>query len=136
VVVNVKQKLRLEGAVAHVHQGYRQCGQACIAMILGVSLDEAVKIVGKRRGTQTKSLVWALRSHGFKCSDRLQRLLDNQPLPRNAILKVKLEGGRNWHWVLIWNGMWHDPDCLSGKPLRKVNRWWANQVSSYLEVWV
>ena len=118
----------------HVHQGRNQCGQACVAMVLGLTLEAAICLVGKRGSTRTKDLVRALRMHGYKCPDRLKRLRDDEALPRRAILKVKLEGDRNWHWVLIWDGMWHDPDQYSGQPLRKVNRWWANQVSSYLEV--
>ena len=37
--------------------GSNMCGQACIAMIAGISIEEAVKAVGHRHSTKTREIV-------------------------------------------------------------------------------
>lgn len=43
-------------------EGSRLCGQACVAMLLGISLDGAVELVGTRRGLRARQIVEALRT--------------------------------------------------------------------------
>lgn len=88
------------------------CGETCIAMLSGKSLDEICSMIGKKKekGTKTKTLVTILRRLGYDVPNRLI-CCSTQPL--FAIAKQPLHGKNgNWHWVLIWNGKKYDP---SGK---------------------
>ncbi len=84
-----------------------QCGQACVAMICGIPLDEAVMVVRTSFKTRTKQIVAALRSMGIQCDKRLRR---GTPLAhQTAILKVTHNTSKRSHWV-VWHGGWcYDP---------------------------
>lgn len=94
-----------------IYQGHNQCGQACVAMIAGITLKKSIEIVGKRRSTTTKDITIALNTLGFKCVHRLIRFCKKNPLPINALLKIKLPYHKrdNWHWVVKWNNAIFDP---------------------------
>jgi ABC-type bacteriocin/lantibiotic exporter with double-glycine peptidase domain len=81
------------------------CGQACLAMVAGISLAKACKIIGNNRGTITKQLVKALKKLGFKCKNRL-KIGEPEYL---AIVKEKSYDDTNWHWVVYYNGNYYDP---------------------------
>lgn len=94
----------------HVRQprGSSLCGQACVAMVLGCSLDEACAIVERPSGTRTLDLVRALSGRGLEVGVRL-RPWRGGPLPPLAMLKVKFQGKARFHWVLARNGVVLDP---------------------------
>lgn len=91
------------------------CGQTCVAMIAGITLDESIKLFKFKGPTTTKQIAKVLRKLGFKCEDKLERFGSRFILPTDGIYLFKLKynnkkGGR-WHWV-IWNGKencWYDP---------------------------
>ena len=85
------------------------CGQACVAMARGCTLEEAVGKVGRGwRSTQTKDLVKGLRDV-FRCPSRLRKITPKTPLPARAVVKLSFRGKRGWHWVLWWDGRVYDP---------------------------
>jgi hypothetical protein len=88
------------------------CGQTCIAMLLGISIDDALKLIGKRGCTRTRDLVKALRSQGFTCPDRAQRCDRDHPIPYDCIMKYSWRGRSKGHWVLRVGGVEYDPDGL------------------------
>lgn len=118
--------------IRHVPQpsGSKVCGQACIAMVLGISLDDAVKLVGHARATRTKEISAALGQLG-----PLVRLSRKHSLPDRCIMKVRIPNQSNWHWVLKDGSMVFDPS--RGHAMSWVS--WAETVkgctvSSFLEV--
>ena len=84
----------------------RGCGQACVACLLGISLEEAVTRVGHRRGTKTKEIVKALGVTG-----RLVQTRHRQPTEL-CLLKVSFPETRNWHWVVKDGDTVMDPAFL------------------------
>ncbi len=84
--------------------GSSLCGQACIATICKVSLDEACKLAGTKGCTTTKQLIQALTQMGMCTAPRLKRGMPESGL---AILKVT----HRWrsHWVIWKNGKFYDP---------------------------
>lgn len=87
--------------------GSSLCGQTCLAMILDIGLNEAIKLVGHKRGTQTKHLT----AH-FNSSKTLRGLPKND----EVALCICRPAGRakkgGWHWI-VWNkGRIYDPDCI------------------------
>lgn len=120
-------------------EGSSLCGQACIAMIAGVTLDEAIaacKPHPRGGGTTTPEVVAALRKFGVRCADkrcrRVSRLLP--ALPPRALVSIARydtqEGKRvssRYHWMVTWDGVMYDPEDL----WPKYSGW---RITSYLEV--
>jgi hypothetical protein len=78
--------------------GTNTCGQVAIAVLAGISLEEAIKLVGKKGCTSTKDLVKALRSLGFKCPNRCKKM----PRPTLGLGQVRCpERKSGWHWVVV-----------------------------------
>ena len=89
------------------------CGQACLAMLLGVTLLKACELVGHRKGTKTRELVAVLRAHGKQCGSRLVPFRRWGLHPRFKGLAKLSCGVSNWHWVVVWDDFVYDP--LRGK---------------------
>ena len=87
--------------------GTPYCGQACVAMVLGLNLAQAVELVGTHRksGTTILELAPVLRAHGVECSARLFRISERRGLPPRAIVRMRSKKKKGWgHWVLRWDG--------------------------------
>jgi hypothetical protein len=130
-----------EGGMNLVRQpeGSSLCGQACVAMVAGVTLDESVSAVGHKHGTYTREIVKALRALGVPCPDRLRRVSRVRPvLPQRAIVAVvkwatRPDGKRKQrraHWMVAWDGVIYDPED-SWPALYERNGW---TITSYLEL--
>lgn len=88
--------------VVHVRQpaDSKLCGHSVLAMVSGVSLEEACKTLGHRRGTRTGELVAALGD--LALCGRLS-VIGRRPLlslPDPCILKVCWEERHRSHYVL------------------------------------
>jgi hypothetical protein len=94
------------------------CGQACIAMILGIDFDTACELVGHRRHTTTKDLIRALRAGGAECDDNLRMLRKNdRPWwhTNTAILRhPDRHNRRKWHWCVYHDGYIFDSAFPAG----------------------
>jgi hypothetical protein len=103
----------------HVVQpaGSNLCGQACVATILGISLKEAIKLVGTEGKTNTKQLVRALRKRGVMCKSKLTR---GEPFYEAGDAYLVRTRSRDWknefHWCVVevepppyHHAMFHDP---------------------------
>lgn len=79
------------------------CGEACAAMILGISLTEAIplfKLDGTYPGTYWKDIVAVLRARKVKCSDDLVAIT-SRDLPKLCIVNVTWKHDRpQGHWVV------------------------------------
>lgn len=106
------------------------CGQTCVAMAAGVSLDRAIEAIGHKSisGTNTRDLVRGLRALGLPCADRCRVLGRLKPvLPRRGMLVVGTK--KYGHWMLTWDGVIYDPGGM-----------WPDgyagwKISSYLEIY-
>lgn len=114
------------------------CGQACVAMILGISLDEAIERMKTRGGTRTKQLVKVLRDSGkVTCNGKLSRVRKDFKPPKCAVMKMCWKEGtrRRSHWV-VWNeGWWYDPsDTIVRKATEGLMAPSDAKLTSYLEI--
>lgn len=109
-------------------EGSSLCGQACVAMAAGVSLDRSIEIIGHSHGTWTRDVIRGLRALGVGCADRLHRVSRKMPvLPRRCLVAVQSPRRKLEHWMLSWDGVMLDP----------AGRWPALQgwtITSYLEI--
>lgn len=85
------------------------CGQACIAMILGVTLRDAVMLVGHADGTSTQELAEVLQWFDVSCGDRLSRAF-KRGFPADCLVRVSTHRfSRASHWIVRLRGIWFDP---------------------------
>jgi hypothetical protein len=106
------------------------CGQCCVAMVAGVSLERATEAVGHGRtsGTDTREIIAALRKLGLRCADRCRRISRARPeYPQRAILVARRNDCRKYHWLLSWDGVIYDPE----DDWPQYNGW---RITSYLEI--
>ena len=85
------------------------CGVACVAMIVGVSFNEARRCMFGHQEittTRTRDIRKALREFGIASS----RLVRSTPrtryfrnLEQDAILKTRSRSDNDWHWI-VWDG--------------------------------
>lgn len=118
------------------------CGQACVAMLAGITLDESIAMFGKKGGTTTKDVVAVLTRLGIGCADRLVR---KKPAG-TCIVSVLAKSDKTYrHWVLYHNGVYFDPACGIMIGLNNIaavpgDGWYECEIerheASYLEVMV
>ena len=92
-------------------EGSSLCGQACVATIAGVSLEESIRAFGGTKGgTRTKQVISALRKLGIKCGDSLVRLAKKSSKPPVCIVRLHFDGYKFTHWTVYNKGLYLDPD--------------------------
>jgi len=85
------------------------CGQACIAMLAGISLEEAGEIMQCREWQASmEKIVESLNYLGIAHSDTIYYNCGNACLlPKCAVLLLKL--GRYSHYLIYFDGKYYDP---------------------------
>lgn len=89
--------------------GSKLCGQTCVAMLAGVTLEESVRVFGRKGGTNTKQVAEALGKLGIKSGDRLVRPKFLDELPSCCIAKIHFTDAKNTHWTVYRDGLYYDP---------------------------
>lgn len=105
------------------------CGQACVAMLAGVTVEEVVAVMNNDKGTGKKEIAKALEHYGIRQAKTMTKADNTSVLPKACILKVLLP--RYGHWVLYYDGKYYDPEFGLMDTLAPKAR-----VQSYLEVFV
>lgn len=85
-----------------------QCGQAVLAMVLGMKVDEIVAFLGNERETTLKEMKDTFRHFGVAVSDKRISVLKKEQLP--PLCMLSLETPRCWHWSLYCEGVFYDPE--------------------------
>lgn len=117
-------------------EGSYCCGQCCVAMIAGRSLEVVKKAMGKNGSTTTRVIQKGLKKLGVRHkAGRLRAIRgDLSKLPHTGILKVAAPWRRSgWHWVLKHNRKIYDP----ARGVYQVAEYTAetsNIITSYLEI--
>jgi hypothetical protein len=112
------------------------CGQTCIAMISNTTIEEAIVVVGHKKGTTTKELARAIRHYGYVCPERLMPIR-NKELPYFCLCKIvrknKKTGG--WHWILLKDGLFYDPSRGVFEGKEELDNVYVNwELTSYLPI--
>jgi len=107
----------------------KNCGVIAVAVVASIPVNVAAEHIGKDGATTTKQLAKGLRSLGYKCPDRLQRI----PRPPLAIAKLKIKARRSgWHWVVVEGDKIFDG--INVKPDGTVNWEKEDRITSYLPI--
>lgn len=89
---------------------FETCGQACIAMISGKTVEEVIKDMKTDGPTSIGQLVKILDEYGIKHAEKNVRISQKNPVPYEfSILTAHMKGGYN-HWLLLYGGRYYDPE--------------------------
>lgn len=95
--------------IAYIHEPTDlQCGQAVLAMVLGLPVEQVAEELNNFRETTLKEMKSYLRSHGAWVSDERVQVREKSELPQLCMLS--LETPRCWHWSLYCEGVFYDPE--------------------------
>ena len=103
------------------------CGQACVAMIANVSVEDVIRAINNDKATGKKDIERALAHYGIRQARSMTKADNHAPLPPVCILKVYLT--RYSHWVLYYHGKYYDPEFGLADELYSKAR-----IQSYLEL--
>lgn len=106
-----------------------QCGQAVLAMVLGVSVDDIIQFLDNDKETTLKEMKTAFNHYGVIISDQRLEVQNKDFLPPLALLS--LETPRCWHWSLYADGVFYDPEhgVMKDFPECKRKYYWKLQFS-------
>ena len=103
------------------------CGQACVAMIADVPVDDVIRVMNNDQATGKKDIERALDHYGIRQAKTMTKADNRTPLPPVCILKVLVPGYS--HWILYANGKYYDPEFgLTNELYSKA------KIQSYLEL--
>jgi len=106
------------------------CGQTCVAMLAGVTINDVASFLGTEGCTNWWHLIKTLRNFGIECADRMVRYRPSQELPTVCIVRIHFADVKNLsHYIVFYNDRWHDPDGGITQKLSSHIR-----VTSYLEI--
>jgi hypothetical protein len=89
----------------HIQQpeGSSLCGHSCIAMALGLTLDQAVELIGHKRGVRNHEVIRALGSRALT-----RKSVSPNRLTDPCLIRIKGPTAR-WHLVLYQDQKVYDP---------------------------
>jgi hypothetical protein len=89
------------------------CGQACVATVAGISLEDSIEKFRKRGKTRAADVRDALKKCGFSPLGQAVRMCKSSAwismLWESATLIVKFKEGKCGHWVVRHKGKFYDP---------------------------
>ncbi|MGN0650681.1 MAG: hypothetical protein ACI4KM_09620 [Oscillospiraceae bacterium] len=85
-----------------------QCGQAVLAMLLGVTPEAICGYLQNERETDFGEMKRVLSDNGVHFVPQRRQAFTKSDLPRCALLS--LETPRCWHWSLYADGVFYDPE--------------------------
>ena len=84
------------------------CGQACVAMLADVTVEDVVSVMQNDKGTGKKDIEKALNYYGIGQAKTMTKADNFSVLPKVCILKVLLP--KYSHWILYYDGKYYDPE--------------------------
>lgn len=85
------------------------CGQACVAMLAKISVEEAIYKMRTDSSTERIDIVNGLNVCGVKCDDKFTKITNENPIyPPVCVLLVWFP--TYGHWVVHYHGKFYDPE--------------------------
>ena len=95
--------------IQYIHEPTElQCGQAVLAMVTGLTVEQVCRELGNDRETNLRDMKSFLRSHGVWVAEERIQVMRKEELP--AFCLLSLETPRCWHWSLYREGEFYDPE--------------------------
>lgn len=100
---------RAARSITYIHEPTDlQCGQAVLAMLTELMVEQVVRELNNDRETTLKEMKSFLRAHGVWISDVRIQVREKKELPEHCLLS--LETPRCWHWSLYSENVFYDPE--------------------------
>ena len=109
---------------------FSTCGQACISMITGKSIEEVIKDMKTDGATSIGQLIEILDFYGVRHAERNKRISKKIPVPyKYSILTVHTNAGYT-HWTLFYDNKYYDPEfgLIEGE-------YTYGKITSFLEIY-
>lgn len=108
--VDELKKYRKIESINYIQQpNSKACGQAVVAMLSGVSIEEVMKVMHTNGSTTIGQIIEALDYYGIKHSESNKRISKKNPnYSEVSILTVHMP--EYSHWVLYFKGKFYDPE--------------------------
>lgn len=106
------------------------CGQACIAMIAGKSVEDVIKDMRTDGPTSIGQLMDILDIYGIGYAERNKRISKKNPVPyKYSILTIHTNAGYT-HWALLYGNKYYDPEfgLIDGE-------YTYGKITSFLEIY-
>lgn len=101
--------------------GSNVCGQSVVAMLMNISLVEAIIRFGHVRGTSPNELFYHLNRHFDMDTNRLTRINKKKALPSLCIVRICWDDVKSGsHWVIYNKGTIYD-SCFGKYPYYELN---------------
>lgn len=103
------------------------CGQTCLAMLSGISIDEVIKIIkSKKWEASIAKVLETLDYFGFSYSKAIYTHGQKSKLPKCCIINAK--GNKKSHLLVYFDGIFYDPtfDVMHDYP--------HENIISYIEI--
>lgn len=95
-------------------EGSKLCGQTCVAMVTGCSLDESIAAIGHKRGTCWSELRDAIIHFGCQADQKLTRVKSLAEMPELCIARVYWDRKQS-HWIVRFGVHVFDPVFGKGR---------------------
>lgn len=106
------------------------CGQACVATLAGITLEEAIMVFRSKGCTSRKKVAQALLQLGIRSTNKLKR---GFPECKTAIMKYTHPDGGS-HWVIWHKKKYYDP--VAGTFCREPKYLSDSRVTSHMEIYL
>lgn len=97
--------------IKHIFQpiNSKSCGQHCVQMITGKSIDEIYGIFGHSNATTAKMIFSALSTCNIKTKNVRMKAVTKYNLPEFGIVNMYFDNSKMGHWVVLSEGIFYDP---------------------------
>lgn len=105
------------------------CGQACVAMVLGITIEEAIDRIGHTGITSDEEICRVLSLHPEEYI-----ILSDENITKLNNMQCKLvkhrdpKNHKNEHWTVYDGKYIHDPACFSHERRWPVYKYWMLNV--------
>ena len=107
------------------------CGQACISMITGKTIEEVIKDMKTSGPTSIGQLMEILDFYGVKHAERNTRISKKNPTPYKCSILTVHANACYTHWTLLYDNKYYDPEfgLIEGEYI-------YGKITSFLEIYI
>ncbi|CAK7006903.1 DUF1905 domain-containing protein [Tissierella carlieri] len=118
---SIEDPIRKIDRIEIIKSGDRLCGQGCVAMLAGVSIDEVIILMKAK--TSLSKVIEALDYYGIGHSDKMvYKLKKDHKLPKCCIINT------SGHLILFYDGKYYDSS------IGILEDFDLNKITGYLEI--
>lgn len=119
-------------AESHRHDGMKlvkqinttTCGQACVAMVLNITIQEAIKLIGHSGITSDEDICKALALNTKDSISTSKNINHNNSFPKKLCKHRNPKNFKEEHWTIFDGPYILDPACIAENHRWSVYKYW------------